>query len=191
MGVLEDLRTLTPDVFASRYIFEAVPFIFRQDFDRYIEWKTDLGARLGIDPRAIAVVGSAGVGRSLNPAKKLAAFGADSDVDVAVVSFRHFELAWHHLRQLGTGRLKMGPEAQYAFKMHRERHIFFGTIATDFILQYLPFAETWVPAFVHMAGVPPTEGRNLAARIYRDFESLRLYQLRSVETARAYLEEND
>ena len=42
-----------------------------------------------------------------------------------------------------------------------------------------------------MGQVAPTEGREVNARIYRDFESLREYQMKSVIAARAYVEEND
>jgi hypothetical protein len=186
--VPDDLLGLTPDIFASQHIFEAVPFIFSGDLAAYVAWKTELGIRLGIDPRAIALVGSAGLGFSLNPDKSFKAFDASSDVDVAVVSHRVFEFAWEHLRKLGAQQLSMSIEAQNAIKAHKRNYVFNGTIATDFILQYLPFASQWLPAFAHMAGVPPTENREIKARIYRDFESLREYQLRSVLAARTSLE---
>jgi len=188
VAALEDLKALPPDLFASQYIFEATPHIFAGDFPGYVRWKTEIGARLEIDPRAICLVGSAVVGISLNPNKGLKPFGDTSDVDVAVVSYRYFEWAWHHLRALRLQKLKMPVESLNALKAHRERYIFDGTIATDSILAFLPFARSWVPAFSDMSAIPPTEGRQINARIYRDFESLRQYQLRSVTRARAAME---
>jgi hypothetical protein len=186
----DDIRTLSPDIFASQHIFEAVPFIFDGDLRAYVRWKTELSARLSIDPRAVAIVGSASLGFSLNPDKNLKKFDDTSDVDVAVVSYRHFEAAWDHLRKLGAALTAMTVEAQNAVQAHRRRYVFDGTIATDFILQYLPFAAEWLPAFAHMAGVAPTENRDIRARIYRDFDSLREYQLGGVLAARAHLEES-
>jgi hypothetical protein len=190
VATLQDLGALAPDIFASQHIFEAVPFIFQGDLGSYVSWKTELGTRLSIDPRAIAIVGSAGLGFSLNPDKSFKAFDGSSDVDVAVVSYRHFEMAWDHLRALSTQLTSVSSEAQTAIKSHRSGYIFDGTIATDFLLQYLPFARDWLPAFSHMAGVVPTEGRDIRARIYRDFDSLRAYQLRGVLAARTHLEEH-
>lgn len=190
MPQVDELRTHSPDLFASQYIFEAIPFVFAGDLAGYVAWKTELGVRLAIDPRAIAVVGSASLGFSLNPDKSFKAFDDSSDIDVAVVSYRHFESAWDHLRKLGAQKLAMSVAGQNAVKAHRTNYIFNGTIATDFILEYLPFAAQWLPAFAYMAGQPPTEGRDIRARIYRDFDSLREYQLRGVVAARAYLDEN-
>jgi hypothetical protein len=189
VAAVDDLKTLTPDIFASQYIFEAVPFIFGGDLGKYVRWKSDLALRLSIDARAVAVVGSASLGFSLNPGKNLKKFDEDSDVDVAVVSYRHFEAAWDHLRKLSAGITAMTVEAQRAVQEHRRRYVFDGTIATDFILQYLPFAAQWIPGFAYMAGVTPTENRDIRARIYRDFDSLREYQLGGVLAARARLEE--
>lgn len=190
MAAIDDLTSLPPDLFASQYIFEATPYIFSGDFQGYVRWKTEIGTRLEIDPRAICLVGSAVVGISLNPDKGLKPFDKDSDVDVAVVSHRYFEEAWHHLKQLRLQTLTMPVESRTALKAHRERYIFDGTIAADSILAYLPFARRWVPAFSAMAAMSPTDGREIKARIYRDFESLRTYQLRGVMKARASVEGN-
>jgi hypothetical protein len=135
-------------------------------------------------------VGSASLGFSLSPDKSLRKFDSGSDIDVAVVSYRHFELAWDHLRKLGAQLLAMPLEAQRAVTSHKRGYVFAGAIATDSILPYLPFAARWLPAFAHMAGLAPTESRTIKARIYRDFDALREYQLTSVLAARAHLENN-
>lgn len=190
--ILDDLRNLTPDTFASKRIFEAVPFVFDGDLDLYVAWKGHLGSRLEVDPRAVAITGSAGVGLSLNPAKSLASFRRESDVDIAVVSAHHFDIAWRHLRFLPVGpRLRLRPRQKSAVRDHRSRLIYWGTIATDRILEILPFAAQWLSALSEMAGMDPTAGREINARIYRDFDSLRAYQLRSVHNAREDLMSNE
>jgi hypothetical protein len=184
------LRDLPPGTFASKYIFEAIPFVFDGNMDSYIAWKSALGERIEVDPRAISFTGSAGVGISLNPAKSLKAFNADSDVDIAVVSFHHFDVAWRSLRSLSSAsRLALSKRQRESHKSHERNYIYWGTIATDRLLEILPFAKPWVTALSYMAGLDPTQGREINARIYRDFESLRAYQLRSVEIARNQLEQ--
>lgn len=187
--VRNELRSLDPATFASKYIFESVPHVFAEDLDSYVSWKTILGERIEVDPRAIAITGSAGVGISLNPEKSLKDFSRNSDVDVAVVSFHHFDLAWRCLRAMPSAlRLSLNRRQRESARDHERRLIYWGTIATDRILDVLPFSTPWLKAFSHMAGINPTTERNINARIYRDFESLRAYQLRSVEKARSNIE---
>lgn len=182
----DDLRDLPPGTFASKYIFEGIPHVFGGDLDAYVQWKSELGDQIEVDPRAIAITGSAGVGVSLNPFKGLKAFGPASDVDVAVVSGYHFEMAWRHMRSMSSAnRMKLSQSQRESVRDHVSRLIYWGTIATDRILEIFPFAHGWVVGFNHMAGMAPTAGREINARIYRDFESLRAYQLRSVEMARS------
>jgi hypothetical protein len=188
--VQDSLRALAPTTFASKYMFESVPHVFGSDMDRYIEWKTQLGALIDVDPRAITIIGSAGVGVSLNPFKGLKPFGPKSDVDVAVVSAYHFELSWRFLRSMkASERFTLSFRQRESLRDHVSRHVYFGVIATDRILEILPFAQPWVAAMSEMSGVAPTAGRDVNARIYRDFEALRAYQMRSVVDARGALPE--
>jgi hypothetical protein len=188
--VQQNLRALTPTTFASKYMFESVPHIFGGDMDLYIAWKTQLGELVDVDPRAITIIGSAGVGVSLSPFKALKPFGPKSDVDVAIVSAHHFELAWRFLRSMkASERFKLSTRQKESLRDHMGRHVYFGVIATDRILEILPFAQAWVTAMSQMSAVDPTAGRDVKARIYRDFEALRAYQLRSVIEARGALPE--
>ena len=188
----EDLRELAPTSFASKYIFEAVPHVFDGDMDSYVAWKGTLGESIEVDPRAIAVVGSASVGVSLNPNKGLKDFGSTSDVDVAVVSFHHFDIAWRALRTMSSATLlKLSKKQLSSHRAHELEHIYWGTIATDRLLEFMPFAQSWVPGLSHMASLDPTQGRDIKARIYRDFESLRAYQISSVERARVQIENQE
>jgi hypothetical protein len=182
------LRELEPSTFASKYIFESIPHVFGGDVDAYIAWKSAFGAGIAVDPRAIAITGSASVGISLNPFKGLKAFDGTSDVDVAVVSFHHFEVAWRHLRLMTSAeRGRLTERQREAVRAHVDRFIYWGTVATDRIIEILPFHLRWTVALNDMAGMHPTAGREINARIYRDFESLRAYQLTSVQNARGKL----
>jgi hypothetical protein len=178
------LGTLSPEAFASRYLFESIPYVFGTDLDAYIRWKAQLGRHLEVDPRAMAIIGSAGVGLSLAPNSGLKPFGPSSDIDVAVVSAHHFEIAWRHLRSLsGSVRMSLDPRQKEALSEHVTKLIYFGAVATDRILDLLPFAQPWLIGLSKMAGVDPTASRAINARVYRDFDSLRKYQMKSVRAA--------
>jgi hypothetical protein len=181
------------DALLSQRIIEGVPQLFNGDADLYLSWRADLAGRLGVDPHVLKLVGGACLGASLNPNKGFKTFDPDSDVDVAVISARYFDEAWYYLRMMPVKRFySLTPRAQTAVKEHRTRYVYWGAIATDRILPYLPFGPTWFTALNQMAQREPTFGRAINIRLYRDIESLRLYQLRSFKDARRrLLEEED
>lgn len=171
-----DILASPPDWCATKWVFETAPFLFQnlEPIDLW-RWKSQLANGLDVDPKNVLITGSAAVGVSLNPAKGMKDFGMNSDIDVAVISTHHFDLAWRALRNLGTGRFKLKSGQRHAVDDHVNRYIYWGTIATDRILPILPFAAEWLNALSHIRTVPPTEGREVNARIYRDFASLRAY----------------
>lgn len=183
-SVVADLKRLPPHRFVSDRVLEPVPFIFSGNSTGYMEWRHDLGAALGIDPRAIAVVGSAAVGLSLSPYKRLAPFHADSDIDVAVISVHHFESAWTWLRQLGAAFHSLPGPARQSVVDHRERLVYWATIATDKLIGHMPIGKAWVPALATIGKTTPPSPRAVNVRLYRDFEALRAYQVEGVATLR-------
>lgn len=176
-----DLTDLSPSTFVSKWILERVPHVFADDYTSYIGWRAQLGDAIGVDPCSIALIGSSSVGVSLHPEKQFRDFGADSDIDVAVVSHYHFEVGWKFLRTIGATYYQMSGAARRSVEEHRSKYIYFGTIATDRILEFLPFGKEWLTGLTRMATCRPTEGREIKARIYRDYESLRGYHVSNVK----------
>ncbi len=181
------LLGVQPGDFVSAHLFEPIPNLFAGDLKLWIDWKTQLGYQLEVDPYEIVLTGSGSVGFSLNPAKSFSAFHAESDVDVAVVSSYHFDLAWRYLRRTHTSWLSLPKEVQRALRSHRDNYVFAGTIATDRILALLPFAKPWQGALDAMAKINPTVGREVNLRVYRDYDSLRAYQITGIERLRSSL----
>ena len=72
-------------------------------------------------------------------------------------------------------------------KHHQDHYIYWGTIATDKLLSCMPFGREWLVALSAMSGRNPTYGRDINVRLYRDFASLRSYQLLGFKRAREQL----
>lgn len=183
---LADLNGIKLEKVVSKWLTECVPHLFLKNLSSYIDWKHILAEGIDVDPRAISLVGSAATGFSLNPHKNFKAFHKDSDVDIAVISDIHFELAWYWMRNLGPERHQFTQVVKTALEDHRSRLVYFGTIATDKILQYLPFGKKWVIASNKIAGQSPINGRNVNIRLYRDFFALRSYQVNTLRMLRGH-----
>lgn len=181
---LEELVTLPPDIIASLWIFSRIPYPFRGDAKSYEKWRRDLSKLVEVDSSEILITGSGAFGISLNPNKNYRSFDNKSDIDVAIISEHFFNLSWRHLRNLGSTIHGMPAPAKQAVRDHVEKYIYWGTIATDKILPFLPFGKKWSAALEQMSKTEPTKGRTIKARIYKDFDSLRSYQVNNFKHLR-------
>ncbi|MDG4820270.1 hypothetical protein O7635_00090 [Asanoa sp. WMMD1127] len=177
-----------PRVLVGRIILDRLPFTFDSK-QQYFHWRDELAEGLQVDGRDIMVVGSAATGRSLNPRKRFGVFGRGSDVDIAVVSARHFDLAWQWFRHIDKTLLRLDPEGLRIFNQHENQYIFHGMIAANYFLGYLPFGERWMQELQRSEKhLPPVlRGRVQRVRIYKDNEALRHAQMTSLAAYRSYL----
>lgn len=183
----EDIVKEKASLVVSKWVFERIPFLFNNDLEKYIIWKEKLSSLIGVDSKAITLSGSAAVGISLNPDKNFKEFDSLSDIDVSIISNHYFDVSWHCLRNMGTKIYKLTTREKIAVEDHTKRLIYWGTIATDKIIQILPFGAEWLSAIDEMKKLDPTLDREINFRIYKDFESLRAYQKGSINKLRDLL----
>lgn len=182
---LQDLITYPPDIIASLWILNRVPFPFEGDAKNYESWRQKFAKLVEVDASEIMITGSGAFGISLNPFKNYKAYDKDSDIDVAIVSEYFFNTSWRSLRNIGSKRHGLPQAAKQSIQDHVERYIYWGTIATDKILPYLPFGKVWSAALEEMSKEAPTKNREIKARIYKDFDSLRAYQVNNLKNLRS------
>lgn len=181
---VQELIAKEPEKIASLWLLERIPYVFDDNLEAYIDWKHSLSQRIGIDSNSLLLVGSSCAGVSLSPYKNYKPFDDSSDIDVAVVSDYHFNEAWRTLRNLGSRIHRLRPKERQSVDDHVKKYIYWGTIATDYILPLFPFHKQWEEALKSMSEVYPTQGREIKARIYKDFESLRNYHLNNLRSLR-------
>jgi hypothetical protein len=174
----------SPDLVASLWILDGIPKVFAGDLTLYSRWRQKLAQKLEVDPSEIRITGSAAVGISLHPQKNFRNFGPDSDIDIAVISEHHFNTAWRCLRNLRSKRHGFPPATKQSIQDHVNKYIYWGTIATDKIINILPFGREWSSGLHEMRSVDPTKNRVLKARIYKDFDSLRSYHTNNLSNLR-------
>jgi len=174
----------------QKWVIDRTPYVFKTDQAEYVLWKSKLANKIRVDGRAITLIGSASVGFSLSPDKNYRAFNEESDIDVAIVSSHHFELAWHTVRNLGAGIHSLNYLQRNSLADHRNRLIYWGTFDTKHLLSKLPFGKQWFEAFEEMTAIEPTRDRDINARIYRDFESLSAYHINNLIILRTTQLEN-
>lgn len=183
-----------PPFTASTGLMDRLPFKFDSKRE-FLQWRDALAEGFGVDGRDVVLVGSAATGRSLSTRRKRGnrhgVFGRGSDLDIAVVSPHHFDVAWRWFRRTNplflTGLDEVGRER---FEAHKSHYVYEGIIAADYFLSYLPFGDEWSRAMQQTQVLLPTDlrGRLMKTRIYRDFASLREHQAEAIRIYKLYLE---
>ncbi len=76
---------------------------------------------------------------------------------------------------------------QTAIKEHREKYIYWGTIATDRILPLLSFGSKWVRIIPKLSEFEEIRDHDIHFRIYKDKQAFRRYLLQSIENRKMAL----
>lgn len=174
-----DYKGLPPELVTSKWIFERVPFVFNDDYTSYLQVKLQISRAIGVDLCSIFFVGSSSVGFSLNPAKCLKPFDSQSDIDIAVVSHYYFDIAWRTIQDVDFS--KMTWQIQNSISDHRERLIYWETVALDKILGIMPFAKKWMSILEDLKQIEYLRDRDISFRLYRNHEALRRYHIHNFE----------
>lgn len=187
--IKNDILSISPDVFVSKWIMESTPRIFKEDEMGYYAWKHQLASGIQVDARDIIITGSACLGYSLNPSKNFKKFNEYSDIDVGIISNYYFDIAWHELRN--QQYYKLDRDMKRALEEHKNRLIYWGTIATDKILPILSFGKDWNKRISNLQKMSPIDNRDINFRIYKDNKSFRDYQINSIKECQFKILEGD
>lgn len=178
-GLIADCVQNPYEIVVSKWIIEKIPAIFHGDTEEFLRVKSIIAKGLKVDMCSVVFVGSSCTGFSLNPDKDFKEFDDRSDIDIAIISHHHFNIAWRWMRQVDLSTLKS--REKYAVKQHRQHYVFDGTIATDMILPLMPFGAEWGAVLASIRNEPVFGGRDIHFRLYQDHKSLIDYHVNNVK----------
>lgn len=185
--IKRDLLNLPTTLFITKWFFDTCPFVFESNPEFYREWRHLFSAKVNIDPSDIILTGSASIGFSLSPYKNFKPFDENSDIDICIFSDYYFTISWHDLLNIHLNNFSYKYKTK--IKEHREKYIYWGTIATDTILPILSFGPTWERIIPQINNYPKLKDHNIHFRIYKDRQSFRNYSIQSMEKTKNTLME--
>jgi hypothetical protein len=171
------------------YIFEGIPYAFRETPTAVELLRNYLSRALGIQDENTIIIGSAKTGFSLSPETMFRQFSDESDIDVLVVDERIFDeiwqivLKWHYPRRL---RGLEGLDIHWGRR--RRRELYWGWFV-PYQIRYegLSFPETlkplrdistaWFNAFRGLSQLPEFSRWDIHGRLYRTWDHATLYHL--------------
>lgn len=194
----ELLSAEDPPCWIDRHFLRQDPFAFGRSALSFHDAACDLSARLDVERNGIFCIGSGAIGLSINPEKisggHLKSFDSGSDLDIAVVSSRHFELAWRDLLLATQPHLKEVPANVEEHLSWQRKRLFDGAILGNKLLGSFSFGTRWLGAIDSFSGrLAEALDRNVNAEfwIYRDYWSLRNYVARGVVACQRILQLKD
>lgn len=169
------------------YIFQGVPYVFRDHPEAMTLLARHLQAALPITEQNITVVGSAKIGFSLSPHNFPRSFSDESDIDVLIVDERLFDqvwatiLKWHYPRRVS---LLGNTDGRWA--RERRKDLYWGWFVPDKIrFDGLSFPHVlkpvrdvstqWFNAFRSLSRYSEFASREVSGRLYRTWEHAFLY----------------
>lgn len=157
----------------------------------------------GVNANAIYLVGSAATGYSLSPTHPGRAFRPvtsasvrPSDIDIAIVDSKLFELAWNTVikfdRRGGLSRLiretyGYDPERINSDLSEMRRNVYWGAISHAYAVSGTQFAQVLLLLFAATTRSKPFVGHPPKARIYRRREDLVSYHEQSLQVTKENL----
>lgn len=178
------------------YVFQGVPYVFRNQPAALTLLKQHLHSTLGLSEQDVTIVGSAKIGFSLSPDNFSRAFSDDSDVDVLVVNEKLFDLVWmtilkwHYPRRIEN---LGGRDAKWA--RERRQDLYWGALFPDKIrFEGLSFPDVlkplrdtstaWFNAFRSLSQYSEFVSRDISGRLYRSWDHALLYQMDGLQKIR-------
>lgn len=158
----------------QRYFFYGMPFVFRNDENKFIELKKDIAKWFKIDPSDVYMVGSSKLGFSLSPQKNYRDWTEDSDIDIAIINDDLFDRYWNILYREPVTLVPRFEKDDENFKSFLS-YFFIGWLRPDL----MPDIEKheWFTFFSTLHG---KYGYKITAGIYRKKDFFKTYHVKNL-----------
>lgn len=186
------------------YVFQGIPFVFRQTPDTFDILKRHFASELGLDESNVLVVGSARIGFSLNPNNFPRKFSESSDLDIIIIDDVMFDEVWMTLLKWNYPRRLVKPgkiDGDWIYM--RRKDIYWGWFAPDLIsFEGLSFPDAlrpirdlstrWFNAFRGLSqhsDHAELARREVSGRLYRTWNHAFLYHEENLRLLRSIIQE--
>ncbi|MBQ6265374.1 MAG: hypothetical protein IJK60_08005 [Clostridia bacterium] len=199
-SIKNDLMTMDAKDYYLKHIVKSHNWYFSEYLhipaedlvDKMDFFKEIVSTKLNISFHSLQIVGSAKTGYSLSPSKLLRPFHDEapgkpsSDIDIAIVSERLYQLFWDKLRNV------KGIWYQRYYN-HLTESIFRGYINEKDLMQISGLSEEW-ERLVNPINVALQDNLGfvhpITYRIYRNWDDLEEYQIIGIRKAKKIMEED-
>lgn len=169
------LTSKQPTEIVQTCLFDSTPHCFAPSPELYKRFRKEICDHFDIHPQNFAIVGSAKLGFSLNPAKFGQPFAEASDIDVVLVSEELFQSLWFQLIEFRrTVLFRLDARVKKNFE-DLQRVLFFGSIRLDKLSNDFDFAREWWEFFNRISIDDRFGPRRVRAAIFKTWKHASFY----------------
>jgi len=184
------------------HILAGMPYAFRDSPHLLLLLKEHLCSTLPIEQRNVRIVGSGRTGFSLNPHNFPRRFSDESDLDVAVIDEKLFDVVWMTMLKWNYPRRRGLPAGEREWRNTRQNELYWGWFSPDAIgYEGLQFPEQltqlrdlsarWFDAFQSVGTIPEFATRPVGGRLYRSWKHVLLYHLDGLRQLKELVEREE
>jgi len=166
------------------HIIEGIPYIFKEDSEKYQVFREHISSRLDVPIKNIVIVGSARLGFSLNPNHFGTPFRPNSDIDTVVVSAELFDKAWLELFRLSSKSYELSKDEKEKVENHKKL-IFWGNIRPDKLPYTTEISRLWLEVFRSINKIENLSAREINGFLFRSWWQVQSYYLIALRKLRA------
>lgn len=176
------LAVTDPRGWIDAWFLRGDPWAFVSEEVDFVDISCEAAQKLGVDRNGVFCIGSGAIGLSLNPGKmvggNLKQFNSESDIDMAIVSRSHFDIAWQDLLVATQPHLREVSPTVTQHLAWQKKRLFDGAILTNKLLGEFSFGIDWLQGIEQLSQLIVSRlDRNVKVEfwVYRDYWSLRNY----------------
>jgi predicted nucleotidyltransferase len=169
------------EVAVNSLILQGSVFYFKDDFKKYFYFKNILSTKLDVHTKNIEIIGSAKLGFSLNQQRLGEPFDKESDIDIAVISDKLFDLAWSELISIRDKKWFELTPKERANLIQCQSDIYWGYISPDRVPGGTGFSKWWWSIFEELSSVADFERRKIRGRLFKSWERAQAYYCYSIQ----------
>lgn len=179
-----DLVSMESLQVVQKHVLDGPCYILNEDI--HYDLKLAIADRFELNPRDIFVVGSAKLGFSIAGNKRYRPFGDHSDIDIALVSDRLFDLVWQKVFEYWDGP---GRDVYWDQQGDFMTYLFRGWIRPDKLppARDFPYRLEWFRFFQGLASAGKFGQYKVAAGLYKSLFFLERYQCICTQQCREML----
>lgn len=170
------------EILIEKYLLNGNTYIFRDNENNYFKLKKIISDKFQVSTTNVFMVGSAKLGFSISPKKLWKPLNDESDIDMAIISDKLYDIFWKQLLEFNINLIARTDRDDKLYRDFLE-YFFKGWIRPDKFPFDFKYKKEWFDFFMEIS-YKDFDGRKITGAIYREEYFFKLYHKQNIDNLR-------